>query len=207
MDDPLPVSALQHWLYCPRQCALIHAEQAFDENVYTLRGRAVHNQVDDPGVEVRAGLRIERALPIWSERLGLIGKADVVEFMPDGTPYPVEYKHGARRKHARIAECDDIQVVAQALCLEEMTGRTVTEGAIYYARSKRRRIVPVTDELRRKVADVAEQVRLLLAAARIPEPVLDDRCRACSLLDRCQPRAVTAARGDDVRLRLFSPDD
>ena len=102
MDDPDPItlSALQHWAYCPRQCGLIHLEQAFDDNLHTLRGQAVHATVDQPGVEVRAGLRIERALPLWSDALGLIGKADVVEFEPDGTPYPVEYKHGSRHKAA-----------------------------------------------------------------------------------------------------------
>lgn len=207
MDDPLPVSALQHWCYCPRQCALIHLEQAFDENVHTLRGRAVHRQVDEPGIEIRAGLRIERALPILSERLNLIGKADVVEFLPDGTPYPVEYKHGSRRKHPRIAECDDIQLAAQAICLEEMTGRTVTEGAIYYARSRRRRVVAVGDVLRRKVAETAAQVRLMLADGRIPPPASDDRCRACSLLDRCQPAALVGTRSAQARRRLFDPDD
>ena len=102
-DDPLPLSALQHWAYCPRQCALIHVEQAFDENLHTLRGRAVHATVDHPGFETRAGVRAVRALPLWSERLGLIGKADVVEFDAKGTPYPVEYKHGPRRKSPRIA--------------------------------------------------------------------------------------------------------
>ena len=104
--DPVPLSALQHWAYCPRQCGLIHLEQAFDDNLHTLRGQAVHSAVDKPGVEVRAGLRVERALPLWNDALGLIGKADVVEFEPDGTPYPVEYKHGSRNKAAAIAVCD-----------------------------------------------------------------------------------------------------
>ena len=120
-SDPIALSALQHWAYCPRQCGLIHLEQAFDENLQTQRGRALHSQVDQPGLELRRGLRIERALPLWSDALGLIGKADVVEFEPDGTPYPVEYKHGSRHKAADIAACDDLQLAAQALCLEEMT--------------------------------------------------------------------------------------
>lgn len=108
--DPIPLSALQHWRYCPRQCALIHLEQAFEENIHTLRGQAVHARVDQPGVEVRAGLWVERALPVFSDRLGLIGKADVVGFLADGTPYPVEYKHGTRNKKAEIAACDDLQL-------------------------------------------------------------------------------------------------
>ena len=125
MDEPAPItlSALQHWACCPRQCCLSHLEQAFDDNVHTLRGQAVHATVDQPGVEVRAGMRIERALPLWSDSLGLIGKADVVEFEPGschstGTPYPVEYKHGTRHKAADIAACDDLQLAAQAVCLE-----------------------------------------------------------------------------------------
>jgi CRISPR-associated exonuclease Cas4 len=141
--DPIALSALQHWCYCPRQCALIHVEQVFEENLFTQRGQALHKRVDDPGCEVRDGLRVERALPLFCDRLGLVGKADVVEFLPDGAPYPVEYKHGSRNKRADIAACDDIQLAAQALCLEEMFGRAVPEGALYYATSRRRRIVAV----------------------------------------------------------------
>jgi len=160
VDEPdlIPLSALQHWAYCPRQCGLIHLEQAFDDNLLTQRGQAVHAQVDQPGVEERMGLRVERALPVWHDTLGLIGKADVVEFEPDGTPYPVEYKHGSRNKAADIAACDDIQLAAQALCLEAMTGRAVSEGALYYATSKRRRIVAITSELRVLVGQTARAV-------------------------------------------------
>jgi CRISPR-associated exonuclease Cas4 len=98
--DPIMLSALQHWSYCPRQCALIHVEQAFDENVFTMRGNAAHERVDDPGFETFEGVRAERALPVWSDRLGLIGKCDVVEFHPDGHIYPVEYKHGSELGNA-----------------------------------------------------------------------------------------------------------
>lgn len=97
LDDAIAISALQHYSYCPRQCALIHAEQAWDENVYTLRGHAVHEQVDTPESRAEGEVRVERALPLYSRRLGLVGRADVVEFLPDGTPFPVEYKHGPRR--------------------------------------------------------------------------------------------------------------
>jgi len=96
-DDLIMLSALQHWSYCPRQCALIHLEQAFDENVHTMRGNAVHKRVDDPGFETFEGVRSERALPVWSDQLGLIGKCDMVEFHPDGQIHPVEYKHGKKR--------------------------------------------------------------------------------------------------------------
>jgi CRISPR-associated exonuclease Cas4 len=207
-DNPVQIAALQHWRYCPRQCALIHIEQAFAENLYTLRGQAVHARVDQPGFETRAGVRTERALPIWSERLGLIGKADVVEFEPDGTPHPIEYKHGPRRKSPRIAACDDIQLAAQAMCLEEMTGKSVAEGALFYASSKRRRVVPITPELRSNVKQAIQEVRALLAAGKLPPPVNDERCRACSLIELCQPEALTArAAQAEQRRQLFETED
>jgi CRISPR-associated exonuclease Cas4 len=178
--DPIPLSALQHWCYCPRQCALIHVEQVFADNLYTLRGQAAHRQTDQPGVEVRAGLRVERALPVWSDRLGLIGKADVVEFEPDGTPFPVEYKVGSRAKAPWIAACDDLQLAAQALCLEEMTGRSVPAGALYYAKSKRRRVVAIDAALRRRVEVAAVAVRALFDATVPPAPTFVPASRAPS---------------------------
>ena len=190
-DDLIPLSALQHWAYCPRQCGLIHLEQAFDDNLHTLRGQAVHRQVDDPGMEFRHGLRVERALPVWSDALGLIGKADVVEFEPDGTPYPVEYKHGSRHKAADIAACDDLQLAAQALCLQEMTGRVVSEGALYYASSRRRRVVTLDAALLGRVRSTRDDVVKMLASGQLPPPTNDARrCKGCSLRDRCQPQAV-----------------
>lgn len=193
--DAISLSALQHWCYCPRQCALIHVEQVFTDNLYTLRGQAVHKQVDQPGVETRAGLRVERALPVWSDHLGLIGKADVVEFEADGTPYPVEYKHGSRNKAAWIAACDDLQLAAQAMCLEEMTGKAVREGALFYASSKRRRAVVIDAGLHRRVEDAATAVRALLDAAVLPAPTFDKRCDKCSLRDICQPAARPVLTG------------
>ncbi len=192
--DPIPLSALQHWCYCPRQCALIHVEQVFADNLYTLRGQAVHHQVDQPGLETRAGLCVERALPVWSERLGLIGKCDVVEFEADGTPYPVEYKVGSRAKANWIAACDDLQLVAQAMCLEEMTGKPVLAGAIFYAKSKRRREVAITPELCARVEQATAAVRALLAVAVPPAPTFDERCDKCSLAEVCQPGARSLPR-------------
>ena len=198
--DPIPLSALQHWAYCPRQCGLIHLEQAFDDNLHTLRGQAVHRQVDDPGMEIRRGLRVERALPVWSDTLGLIGKADVVEFEPSGTPYPVEYKHGSRHKAPDIAACDDLQLAAQALCLQEMTGRVVAEGALYYASSRRRRVVAVDAELLAQVHATRDAVVQMLTHGVLPAPTTDTRrCKGCSLRDRCQPQALQRlAAGMDV---------
>ncbi len=204
-ETPLavPLSALQHYSYCPRQCALIHVEQSFDENLHTLRGRAVHERVDEPESCLEGGIRVERALPLYSEKLGLVGKADVVEFLPDGTPYPVEYKHGPRR--ARIH--DEIQLAGQAICLEEMTGHVVPEGAIYHHSSRRRRPVVITDELRKRVIEIANSVREMLEAGLVPKPPADRRrCRGCSLIDLCQPELVsTGSRLHELRLHLFEP--
>ena len=203
-SDPVPLSALQHWAYCPRQCALIHQEQVFDDNVHTARGQAVHALVDQPGYEINAGVKVERALPLWSDRLGLIGKADLVEIHPDGTPYPVEFKHGRKRR----AVHDDIQLAAQALCLEEMFGRPVHRGAIYHASSRRRREVLIDEALRRLVAETADAIRAMLVSNRLPAPVNDARCRECSLKDLCQPEAIAAqARQLKMTAQLFKTDD
>lgn len=205
--DPIPISALQHWCYCPRQCALIHQEQAFAENLYTLRGQAVHATVDKPGVEVRAGLRVERALPIWNDRLGLIGKADVVEFEANGTPYPVEYKHGSRNKSAALAACDDLQLVAQILCLEEMQGVAVPEGALFYSKSKRRRLIAATAELRTRVEETTAAIRAMMQAETMPPPIHNERCRACSLIDLCQPEALSHLHQHaSLHATLFDPE-
>lgn len=207
--DQIPLSALQHWHYCPRQCGLIHLEQVFDDNVHTLRGQAVHAKVDKPGVETVKGVRVERALPLWHDELGLVGKADVVEFSASGVPYPVEYKHGSRHKAADIAACDDIQLAAQAMCLEAMTGHAVIEGAIFYATSKRRRMVPITVQLRAQVEQTVQDIRQMFATASLP-PVLEadqaaKRCKACSLIERCQPQAARADLSA-ARAVLFDPD-
>ena len=202
-DDPVPLSALQHWVYCPRQCGLIHLEQAFEDNIHTARGQAVHRLVDAPGDEIKAGVKVERSLPLWSDRLGLIGKADLVEFHPDGTVFPVEFKHGRKRQKTH----DDIQLAAQAMCLEDMLGRPVPLGAIYHASSHRRREVAITPALRDLVSETAEAIRAMLRSGVLPSPVFDARCRECSLKDICQPEALTAMRiQHELRARLFDPE-
>ncbi len=198
------LSALQHYSYCPRQCALIHQEQSFDDNAFTLRGQRAHRRVDSGEITVEEGARVLRALPLYSERLGLVGKADVVEFLSDGTPYPVEYKQGRRHKR----EHDDLQLAAQALCLEEMTGREVPEGAIYHHKSRRRRAVGITPALRQRVEEVAGAIRRMLDQGGLPPPVDDPGlCRACSLHEICQPELVRAGqRIQTLRRTLFDTD-
>jgi CRISPR-associated exonuclease Cas4 len=210
MPDPQPpswddadlvlISALEHFSYCPRQCALIHLDQAWDENLYTLRGRHAHERVDAADAERRDDLRVERALPLWSDRLGLVGKADVVEFH-GGAPYPVEYKHGGRRRH----EHDDLQLCAQALCLEEMTGRPVPRGAVFHHGSRRRREVAFTADLRARTEQAVREVRALLRGRCLPQPVNDARCDNCSLRPSCLPGMVAdAARLRAARRALFT---
>ncbi len=208
-EHPIPLSALQHWAYCPRQCGLIHLDQAFDENVHTLRGQAVHKRVDQPGIDTAKGVRVEHALPLWHDGLGMLGKADAVEFDKAGRPYPVEYKHGSRHKAADIAACDDLQLAAQAICLEEMTGIPVNEGAIYYASSKRRRTVTLSTGLRAQVKSAVHKVRRMLVSQRLPPPLSGEiavqRCKGCSLSDRCQPQADAAVLRRAAE-GLFDPD-
>lgn len=193
-DDFLMISTLRHYGYCPRSCSLIHQDQTFSENLYTLRGRAVHKQVDKPEEEFVGNILVERALPLWSHRLGLVGKADVVEFH-DETPYPVEYKHGPRREN----EHNDLQLCAQAMCLEDMMGQAVPRGAIFHHKSRRRREVFFTPTLRRQVEEAVTAIRSLLAEKKLPPPVNDRRCEKCSLKEACMPQ-VTESRNREKRL-------
>ncbi|MEW5786965.1 MAG: CRISPR-associated protein Cas4 [Pseudomonadota bacterium] len=203
--DPIPLSALNHWAYCPRRCGLIHMEGEFTDNIHTSRGNAEHERVDrEAHVTSHDSARVEYALPVWSDRMGLIGKCDVVEFWPDSTVFPVEYKHGPKRKWLN----DDIQLAAQALCLEEMLGRTVPKGAIYHASSHRRREVAITQVLRDRVVETAEAIRAMLASGRLPPPVNDARCRECSLRDICQPEALGGkARWARLAAGLYAEDE
>jgi len=203
--DPVPLSALNHWAYCPRRCGLIHMEGEFADNLHTTRGNAEHERVDQVAhVTTRDGARVEYALPVWSDRLGLIGKCDVVEFWPDGTAFPVEYKHGPKRKWLN----DDLQLAAQALCLEDMLGRPVPRGAIYHASSHRRREVAITPALRELVIETAAAIRAMLASGTLPPPVNDARCRECSLKEICQPEALAGqSRISCLREGLFSELD
>ncbi|ACX95668.1 CRISPR-associated protein Cas4 [Halothiobacillus neapolitanus] len=199
--DSVPLSALQHWVYCPRQCGLIHLEQAFEDNIHTARGQAVHHLVDTPGYEIKSGVRVERALPLWSDQYNLIGKADLVEFHPDGSIYPVEFKHGAKRQKLH----DDIQLAAQAICLEDMLGRPVPKAAIFHASSHRRREVAITQALRDLVLATAEDIRAMLASSKLPPPVNDARCKECSLKEICQPEALAEQmRLHRLREELFN---
>ncbi len=198
--EPVMISALEHYSYCPRQCALIHLEQTFDENIYTLKGHMAHERVDQEITRNEEGVRIERGLPLWSRQYGLTGKADVVEFHDD-VPFPVEYKLGKQRKW----QYEAIQVCAQALCLEEMTGYSVPRGAIYYCSSRTRREVEFDTQLRETVAHIAEAVRAMLKNMTLPPAVNDQRCEKCSLIESCLPAIIAKpGRWQSYRASLFT---
>src|SRR6202158_2949399 len=190
LDDPIPLSALQHAVYCLRQAALIHIERLWEENLFTAEGRVLHEVAQNPADRKRGKIRRVTALPIACRRLNLAGVADLVEFRAgtDGeTAYPVEYKRGKAKMH----RADEVQLCAQGLCLEEMTGKPVPEGAIFYAETRRRVAVPFDAELRTLTEATVERLREIFATGRTPPAVYRaDRCRACSLLDLCRPRAV-----------------
>lgn len=185
-DDPLPISALQHWLFCPRQCALIHVERLWEENALTAEGRVLHERADSGKPESRDGARILRSLPLRSDRLGIAGVADVVE-MRDGVPLPVEYKRGRPKAH----RADEVQLCAQALCLEEMMGCTIPEGHLFYGEPRRRTVVPLDADLRALTERVAGEARAAITAGHVPPPVFEKRkCGACSLVEACRPKTL-----------------
>ncbi len=205
--DPVPISALQHLLYCERQCALIHVERAWAENRYTAEGRVLHERADAGKAESRGDLRILRGVALRCHRLGLVGKADVVELhrvdqTEEGTrlpgvkglwrPVPVEFKRG----RPKTMRGDEVQLCAQALCLEEMMGVPVPEGTLYYGKTRRRKRIELGSQLRDATETAASRVREIVEHKEVPPPVADERCQRCSLLDICLPFApARSARG------------
>jgi CRISPR-associated exonuclease Cas4 len=194
------ISAIEHYAYCPRQCALIHVEQTYDENLFTVRGRLAHKRADSDESTTEAGVRVLRGIPLWSEALGVRGRADIVEFRPEG-PFPIEYKSGKHK--SRPAE---LQLCAQGLCLEEMLGVPVTRGAIFLIGARRRVEVELNEELRSETKSVIRAVRGMLAEQQVPEAPNDARCPHCSLLNACLPWVVSEpARMRGLQGALFRP--
>ena len=187
-SSPIPLSALQHAVYCLRQAALIHVERLWEENRFTAEGRVLHAVVDEKSQRFSRGVRRVSSMPLSSARLQLAGVADVVEFHKGEngeTPYPVEYKRGKPKLH----RADEAQLCAQALCLEEMTGRAVPEGALFYAQTRRRVVVPFDAELRRLTEATAQALKEVIASGRTPPAVYERRkCDSCSLLEPCRPK-------------------
>ena len=206
-ESPVMLSALQHYLFCPRQCALIHIEGVWSENYLTASGRQLHERVDRKGGETRKGVHFATALRLVSNRLGVTGVADMVEFHrqespmdSDGTcvavqlpgrtgfwrPFPVEYKRGAPKSH----RADEVQLCAQALCLEEMLAVSIASGALFYGETRRRTDVLFDDKLRMLTEECVTKVHAFIRMGETPSPILTKGCKACSLIDQCRPEDV-----------------
>lgn len=191
-DQFIQLSALQHYVFCPRQCALIHVEGAWSENVYTVRGNILHEKVDTDTYETRGTLKTVRGLRIHSIRLGISGRADVVEFLnskdKNGVPevVPVEFKSGQPKKNIS----DEVQLCAQALCLEEILNTPVKRGAFFYGRIRRRVQVEIDEELRKQTEEIIAAVHDIVSRKHVPLAKYMEKCKSCSLLDICQPKAM-----------------
>lgn len=199
-DDMLMLSGIQHFMFCPRQWALIHIEQRWSENRLTAEGQLLHERVDDPKVRQKNGDVITlRGVPLVSHELGLYGIADAIELKPAPAgsvgithrryaglwlPYPVEYKHG----HSKISDCDRVQLSAQAMCLEEMYGISISLGAIFYWQTKHREVVELDAALRQKTLKLAKQMHEVFHKGMTPAAVKCPHCRSCSLIDECLPQ-------------------
>jgi CRISPR-associated exonuclease Cas4 len=197
-DELLPLSALQHVVFCDRQAALIHVERLWSENVHTIEGHHAHEQAHETGGESRGSIRIVRALPLRSFSVGLIGVADVVEFHQQGAGvvlpgrvgrwrlFPIEYKKGKPKRH----RADDVQLCGQAMCLEEMFQTTVTDGALFYAKTRRRKPIAFDETLRALTLRAAARFREIVEQRLTPAARWGAKCRQCSLIDDCRPRAA-----------------
>jgi CRISPR-associated exonuclease Cas4 len=210
----IPISALNHYLYCPRRAFLIHAEGVFVDNEHTVLGNLAHEHVDFPGFEQRAGWTLLRALPLFSDKLGLSGKADLVEVrfrdsqisdlkseMHDREVVqarPVEYKKGPKRRF----DNDEVQLCAQALCLEEMFGVAIESGAIFHAQSQQRHEVFFDADLRERTLSAISNLRSLISNPTAPPAQLKPQCDGCSLHEVCLPEAAGRRAG-----HLFEPRD
>jgi CRISPR-associated exonuclease Cas4 len=201
-DDLLPIRALNDLLFCERRCVLHHREKVWIENRYTLEGTAAHRKVHAEPTDEELGGAGRRSRNVWlrSDRLKLVGVADLVEFRP--VPYPIEYKHGPRRRW----DNDDVQLCAQALCLEEMLGVAVPAGAIFHFKSRRRREVPFDAKLRALTERTVARLHELLAGDAMPPPIRMPRCRGCSLFDVCLPEVIAQRdRYADYVQQLYQP--
>lgn len=197
-DDLLPISALQHLAFCPRQWGLIHLEQYWVENRLTAEGQVLHERVHEAENESRGDLRLVRGLRLHSLRLGLSGVADMVEFHRDemgvhvpglaGTwrPVPIEYKRGKPKRD----RCDEVQLCAQALCLEEMLGTDIAEGALFYGQPRRRTAIAFDADLRNYTEQLAAELHRLQGIGQTPSAHYEKKCRSCSMLDHCLPKVT-----------------
>lgn len=204
-SDYLLLSGLQHLRFCPRQCALIHIEQLWKENFFTASGRVLHEKVHGGIGESRKIVRIERDLKISSQKLGITGNTDVVEFYSDGRIIPVEYKHGEPKPDTS----DEVQLCAQAICLEEMLGCSISEGALFYFKIRRRTSVPITNDLRKETEELAHKFHHLVEEGLTPKAEYKKKCESCSFIDECFPESAGRSKLVDiyVKRRLNTNED
>lgn len=201
-DPPVPLSALEHYAYCPRQAGLILLEDAYADDAATTRGTLQHRRVHEPGADQRGGVRIMRALPVWSDRYGLVGVCDIVEVHASGDVVPVEYKSGPFVPDGPA----NVQLAGQVMCLEERFDCRITEGVIYSGGDRQRYTVPITNELRDRVIDMADHVRHVMTQMALPQAAADARCRRCSMNTACMPRLLADQRTFvQVTAELFTP--
>lgn len=203
----IPISALNQFMYCERRCALIHIERVWLENRFTAEGRIMHERVDAGKSEKRRNVRVSTAVSLRSLRIGLVGKADVVEFhqkaLPNGSiiwqPFPVEYKRGRPKKD----NCDKIQLCAQALCLEEMLNFRIELGALFYGKTRRRQNVTFDEELRAETEQMAKNLHELFNQRKTPKPVFDKRCPQCSFASYCLPEKLDGRKSGSQYLEAI----
>lgn len=196
--DPVivAISALQHHVYCPRKCALIHVDGLWFDNRHTIRGHRGHRRADTGEIRSERGSLVLRAVPLFSENMGLTGRADVLEVHPDGSLVPVEYKMGVPYQDAA-----DVQICAQAMCLQEMTGCPIPEGFVWYSTTRRRRRVTFDERLRSRTLQVIDAVRHWMEEERLPPAPNDQRCTRCQFSDHCLPDLVAHRDRIDRYLR------
>ena len=195
-EDLIPLSALQHYAFCRRQCALIHIEQIWEENLYTLEGRLLHEKVHSGETEKRRDTHTAFGMPVRSLELGLSGKTDTVEKNEDGTIHIVEMKRG----RAKIKGMDEIQLCAQAMCLEEMLDVEIQAGALFYGRTRRRQDVVFDNALRQETEDAAKRFHELVESGVTPKAMYMKKCDNCSMYDLCMPKTVEKARSINTYL-------
>jgi CRISPR-associated exonuclease Cas4 len=202
-DDYIHIAALQHYAFCPRQWGLIHLEQQWAENQLTVEGRLLHRRADEPDIEVRKDAEVHRAFRLSSSHFGLTGIADVVEFdLEEGRPVkvaPVEYKRG----QSKADDCDRLQLCAQCLCLEEMTGLTVESAYLFYGKTRRRETVEIGAELRERTIQTISEIRGFMEKGKTPAPRSGRYCRSCSLIEICGVRFLESGNKLKDYIALF----